>query len=232
MYCCHRTRKRRKVKGQRTKQRGKGKVQSPNVRLGLRLGLRLSLCDDRGVAALEGLIVFAILAGVFLAGLLLGQWGIGLQTAHMGARLLAFDAGDVELAKLGKPSNQPAQQFTGANWDTLAHGVNASWLSNMFTLSNGDFSGSVTGSSRGHVPGQGVSLFEYAPKTMGYGASGWAAASDPWRMPESVVGSTFIRIAYRVGLTRVSPSALDSTSARPIPHGDTVLETIYGLVGQ
>jgi hypothetical protein len=197
----------------------------------LAAGLRLGLRDDRGVAALEGLLVFALLAGVFVAGLLLSRWGTSLQSAQMGARLLAFDAGDVELARLGKPSDQPAQQFTSQNWDTLVNTATAGWLGNMFTLSNGDFSGSVSGTVRGRLPGQGA-LLEYAPATMGYHAEGWAAASDPWGMPESVVQSTFIRIAYHVGLTRASPDELDSTSAQQIPHGDTILETIYGLVGQ
>jgi hypothetical protein len=187
--------------------------------------------DDRGVAALEGILVFALLAGVFLACLLLAQWGTSLQSAHMGARLLAFDAGDAELARLGKPSNQPAQQFASENWDTLVNSVTANWLGNMFTLSNGDVSGSVTGTAHGRVPGQ-ASLFAYAPAVLGYHAHGWTAASDPWGMPESIVQSKFLRIAYHVGLTRTSPGDLDSTSAREIPHGDTVLETIYGLVGQ
>ena len=187
--------------------------------------------DDRGVAALEGILVFALLAGVFLACLLLAQWGSSLQSAQMGARLMAFDAGDAELARLGKPSNVPAQQFTSENWDTLVNSVTANWLGNMFTLSNGDVSGSVTGTARGRAPGQG-SLFTYAPAALGYHANGWAAASDPWGMPESVVQSSFLRIAYHVGLTRANPGELDSTSAREIPHGDTVLETIYRLVGQ
>ncbi len=195
-----------------------------------RLSSLVSRLDDRGVAALEGLLVVSLLAGVFLACLLLGQWGSSLQSAQMGARLLAFDAGDVALARMGKPSNQPAQQFTSQNWDTLAHGVNVAWLHNMYSLSNGDYSGSVTGSSRGRLPGQG--MFQYSPTTMGYYAGGWAAASDPWGRPESIVQLGFIRIAYHVGLTRASPAGLDSTSARPIPHGDTILETIYGLVGQ
>lgn len=187
--------------------------------------------DDRGVAALEGLLVFALLAGVFLACLFLAQWGTSLQSAQMGARLLAFDAGDVELARLGKPSNQPVQQFTSGNWDTLVNSGTADWLGGMFALSNGDFSGSVTGTAHGRLPGQG-SLFEYAPAAMGYHSRGWNAASDPWGMPESVVQSTFLRIAYHVGLTRVSPSELDSTNAREIPPGNAVLETIYGRVGR
>lgn len=187
--------------------------------------------DERGVAALEGLLVTALFAGVFLACLLLGQWGSSLQSAQMGARLLAFDAGDVELARLGKPSNAPVQQFTSENWDSLASSQTASWLHHMYTLSNGSFSGSVTGHTHGRTPGQG-SMFQYTSVTMGYNASSTTAASDPWTMPESVAQSTFLRIAYHVGLTRASPGDLDSTSARPIPHGDTVLETIYGLVGQ
>lgn len=191
-----------------------------------------SFRDDRGVAAMEGILVFALLAGVLLGCMLLGQWGTYLQSAQMGARLLAFNAGDSSLAKLGKSGNQPAQTFTSAKWDTLAPGVNATWLNKMYTLSNGDFLGNVTGTARGRLPSQGASVFDFASATMGYYANGWAAASDPWGMPESLAQSTFIRIAYDVGRTRVNPSALDSTCARPIPHGDTVLETIYGLVGQ
>ena len=187
--------------------------------------------DDRGVAALEGLLVFALLAGVFLACLLIASWGTGAQSAQMGARLLAFDAGDVTLAKMEKPANQPVQQFANGNWDTLVNQATASWLGHMFTLSNGDFSGSVTGTQRGRLPGQ-VSMFAYAPATIGYHAYGWAAASNSWGMPESIAQSTFLRIAYHVGLTRTNPGGLDSTCAHEIPHGDTVLETIYRLVGQ
>jgi len=187
--------------------------------------------DDRGVAALEGLLVVALLAGVFFACLLLAQWGTGLQSAQMGARLLAFDAGDADLAKLGKPANQPVQQLASGSWDTLVNHVTADWLGNMFTLSNSNVSGSVTGSARGKLAGQ-ASVFAYAPAAMGYHAYGWAAVSNPWGMPESVVQSTFLRIAYHVGLTRTSPGELDSTCAHEIPHGDTVLETIYRLVGE
>jgi hypothetical protein len=187
--------------------------------------------DDRGVAALEGVLVFALLAGMFLACLLVAQWGTSLQSAQMGARLLAFDAGDVDLAKLGKPANQPVQQFASENWGALVNGVTANWLGNVFTLSDSDVSSSVTGTAHGRLSVQ-ASLFAYARATMGYHALGWAAASDPWGMPESVVQSTFLRIAYHVGLTQTEPGGLDSTCARAIPHGDTVLETIYGLMGQ
>jgi hypothetical protein len=217
--------------GRRTRVSRLSPLASRHSPLASRFSPLASRLDDRGVAALEGLLIVALLAGVFLACLLLGQWGTSLQSAQMGARLLAFDAGDVELARLGKPSNQPIQQFTKENWDTLVNSVTADWLSGMYTLSNGGFSGSVTGTTRGRVPGQG-SLFEYTSATMGYHANGWAAACDPWGMSESVVQSAFIRIAYHVGLTRASPGDLDSTSARPIPQGDTVVETIYGLLGQ
>jgi hypothetical protein len=168
---------------------------------------------------------------VFFACLFLAQWGTSLQSAQMGSRLLAFDAGDVNLAKLGKPANQPVQQFANGSWDTLVNHVTANWLGHMFTLSNGDFSGSVTGTQHGRLAGQ-ASVFAYTPAAMGYRAYGWAAQSNPWVMPESVVQSTFLRIAYHVGLYRSNPGELDSTCAHEIPHGDTVLETIYRLVGQ
>ena len=208
----------------------KYEVRSPNVRRST-FDVRRSLGDDRGVAALEGLLVLALFGGVFLACLLLAQWGTSLQSAQMGARLLAFDAGDVELARLGKPANQPVQQFASENWDTLVNSVTSNWLGNMFTLSNSGVSGSVTGTAHGRVPGQ-ASVFSYTPAALGYHAHDWSAASNPWVMPESAVQSRFVRIAYHVGLTRASPGELDSTSAQEIPHGDTVLQTLYGLVGE
>ena len=110
--------------------------------------------DDRGVAAIEGLLVFALLAGVILGVMLLGQWGTYLQTAQMGARLLAFNAGDSSLAKLGKSANHPVQTLSSKNWDTLAPRVNAAWLHKMYTVSSGDFLGSVTGKARGRLPVQ------------------------------------------------------------------------------
>lgn len=193
--------------------------------------VRAVALDERGVAALEGVLVVALLAGVLLACLLLSQWGASLQSAQMGARLLAFDAGDVELARLGRPSSQPAQQLTPVDWDTLVSGVTADWLSRMFTLSNGDVSGSVTGAAHGRLPGQ-TSFFAYVPIAMGYRAGGSAAASDPWAMPESTVRTLFLRIAYHVGLTRAGPAELDSTSARAIPPGGAILDTIYARAGR
>ena len=208
MFCCHRNRPHRSYRS-----------------------YKAYAADDRGAAAVEGLLVVALLGGLFLAGLLLAQWGIGLQSAQMGARLLAFDVGDVTLARLGKPANLPVQQFTSATWDTLVNRTHADWLSGMFALSNGDFSGSVTGTVHGRIPGQ-RSMFAYTYKTMGYYSNGWSAASYLWAIPESVLRSTFTRIAYYVGYYRVSPSGLNSTCAQPIPRGDTVLETFYHLVGQ
>jgi hypothetical protein len=187
--------------------------------------------DERGVAALEGLLVFGLLAGVFLACLLAAQWGTSLQSAQMGARLLAFDAGDVELARLGRPSSQPVQQYASQTWDTLASAQTAQWLSGMFTLANGDLSGNVTGTAQGRLA-SGASLFEYVPAAVGFHAHGWSAASDPWDMSESLVSLTFLRLAYTVGLTRMSPGQLDSTCARQIPEGSAILETIYARVGR
>jgi len=201
----------------------------PKSKLGLAAcGLQL---DDRGVAALEGLLVLSLLAGVFFACLLLVSWGTNLQSAQMGARLLAFDAGDANLAKLGKPLSQPTRQFASENWGALVNGVTANWLGNMFTLRDSNVAGSDVGTAKGRLAGQ-ASLFAYTSATMGCNAHGWAGVSNPWGMPESVARSTYLRIAYHVGLTRTDPGGLDSTCARAIPHGDTVLETIYHKVGQ
>ena len=186
--------------------------------------------DDRGAAALEGLLVFAVVAGVFLSCLLFAQWGSGLQTAHMGARLLAFDAGDIALARVGKQLNQPVQQIASESWDTLVNSGTADWLGGMFTLSNRGVSGGVTGAARGKIPGQ-ASLFSYAPSVLGYQADNWATAADQWAMSDSAVGSFFLHIAYYVGLFRSEPSSLDSTSAEPIPHGNAILDTIYRRTG-
>jgi hypothetical protein len=198
---------------------------------GLRRAARGMRLGDRGVAALEGLLVVAMLAGFFCACLLLSSWGTSLQSAQMGARLLAFNAGNVNLAKVGKPLSQPTQQFASQNWVLLFNSPTASWLGNMFTLRDSNVTGNDLGTAKGRLPGQ-ASLFSYPPATMGCNAHGWAGISDPWGMPESVAQSTYLRIAYHVGLNRTTPSGLDSTSARAIPHGDTCLETIYHKVGQ
>ena len=209
----------------------KSKIRSTNVRRGLRLGLRLGLLDDRGVAALEGILVLAVFAGVFLSCVLLVQWGTYLQSAQMGARLLAFDAGDIELAKLGKLPNHPTQQFAIQSWDTLVNSPGAVWLGSMFTLSDASYSGSVTGTARGRLPGQGASLFELAPAAMGYHSRSWSAASNPWGVPESVAQLAFLRISYKVARYQVNSSDLVSMVVESIPHQVAVLETIYARVG-
>lgn len=187
--------------------------------------------DDRGAAALEGIIVLAALVGVFFAVLLIGQWGSGVQRAQMGARLLAFDAGDVNLAKLGRASNQPVQTVSSTRWDTLFNYVTADWLGGMFALSNDHFAGSVTGSQQGRQPGNSPSLFDYQPTTMNFNSRDWSAAANAWGMNESIVGLTFINISYYVGRYRVTPDGLDSTNAMTIPSTIPVLETIYARVG-
>ncbi|MCX6844655.1 MAG: hypothetical protein NTX53_20520 [candidate division WOR-3 bacterium] len=187
--------------------------------------------DDRGVAALEGLLVLALFAGVLLACLFLVQWGTYLQSAQMGARLLAFDAGDIALAKLGKAPNQPTQQFASQDWRTLVASPGAIWLGGVFALSSGGFSGSVTGTAQGRLPGQGPSLFNYSPATMGYGARNWAAASNPWAVPESVVQLTFLRVAYKVGRYQVDTSQIPSMVVESIPQQIAIVETIFRRVG-
>src|SRR5512137_1507704 len=97
--------------------------------------------DDRGAAAIEGVIVVAILAGIFLGALLLGMWGTHLQSAQMGARLLAFDAGDDSLARYGRAGDEATQTFSRGTWDTLAPALPAGWLNTMFVLPNDHFSG-------------------------------------------------------------------------------------------
>jgi hypothetical protein len=189
------------------------------------------VADDRGVAALEGLLVVALLAGVMLACLFLVQWGTYLQSAQMGARLMAFDAGDVELARVGKPGNLPTQSFTIEDWQALVSSPGAIWLGGLFSLSDGSYSGSVTGTARGRLPGQGPSLFGYSPATMGYYAHNWAGASNPWGVPESVIKLTFLRIAYNVGRYQVDTSHLTTMNVESIPHQVAILETIYSRVG-
>jgi hypothetical protein len=193
-----------------------------------------SLRDDRGVAATEAMLVLALLGGVFFAGLLLARWSTSLQSAQMGARLLAFDAGDVDFAKLGKPSRTATRQLVAETWDTLVDTlVDASksgWLTGMFALTNTRSTNRVTGSAQGRMPGQ-KSVFDYSPATMAYHASGWATASNPWGIPESVVRSSFLRIAFNVGRYQVDTSGFVSMVVQPLPTSPAILETIFGRAG-
>ena len=184
-------------------------------------------------AAVEGLVVFAVLAGVFFANTLIGNWGTSLQYGQMGARLLAFDAGDVELARLGKSTRKPVQKFESSSWDTIAK-VDAStsdWLNGMFVLSNDRFSATVADTAQGRLPAQTASLFHYGPATMRYFSQDWSVAANPWTNTESIVRMQFINISYHVGRYQADPGGLDSTQAAEIPYTFPVLETIFGRVG-
>ena len=157
--------------------------------------------NDQGQAALEGVLAVAVLGGVFLASLFLAQWGLGLQSAHMGARLLAFEAGDYPTAAQGKPANHPLQ-----NTDADLH--DGDWGSGFASgimhiihkiFSQGDIHGQVTGTTRGRVPGQST-LFSYASKVMGYHADYWAS-SDPWKVDKTAVKVVFYLVAWFVAWT-------------------------------
>jgi len=72
------------------------------------------------VAVVEGILMVAMLTGVLLGCLLLGQWGINLQHTQMGARLLTFNSGDLTLAKFGRPGDSAVQTLTTGGWDAYA----------------------------------------------------------------------------------------------------------------
>jgi hypothetical protein len=187
-----------------------------------------SFRDDRGVATLEGILVIALLAGVLLGCVLLGRWGTHVQDSQMGARLLTFNAGDVNLARFGRAGDSATQTFTTGGWDAYAGGLPASWLNTMFVLPNDRYSGRVKGTQRGREPGPGTSLFQYTSKSLGYHSSS-SAASNTWASSTTSVRSTFLGIAYYVGRYRVSPQSI---GAKPtIPAAIPVLESIYSRIG-
>ena len=191
--------------------------------------LRLqSFRDDRGVATLEGILVIALLSGVLLGCILLGQWGTHLQYAQMGARLLTFNAGTESLAKFGRTGNQATQTFTTGGWDAYAGTLPGNWLNTMFVLPNDHLRGSVSGSQSGRGPGAGPSLFQYTSRSLGY-RSGSSAATNPWADTASNVTSTFLGIAYYVGRYRVTAPGIGSKPT--VPSAIPVLETIYSRVG-
>jgi len=187
-----------------------------------------SFRDDRGVAMIEGILVFALLCGVLLGCILLGQWGTNLQKTQMGARLLTFDAGDISLAKFGRPGDSATQTFTTGGWDAYAGTLPAGWLNTMFVLPNDRYSGRVKGTQRGRLSSQGPSLFGFSPVSMGYFSSS-AAASNSWASSTTGVRLTFLGIAYHVGRYRVTPEGLGSKPT--IPAAIPVLESIYTRVG-
>ena len=199
------------------------------------IAARRCLRDDRGVAAIEGILVFAVLAGVLLGVMLLGQWATRLQYAQMGGRLLTFNAGDFSLARFGRPGDQAETTFSrdAVSWgsytafDTLPVG----WLNTLFTqLYNDRLSGRVRGTQRGRLaPEQGASMFEFSPASLGYHA-GASAASNAWADNPAKVETTFLGIVYWVGYEKQTPEALTSIPTPP-PSGLPLLESIYTRVG-
>ncbi|MBM3330732.1 hypothetical protein FJY68_02630 [candidate division WOR-3 bacterium] len=116
--------------------------------------VRRHLADDRGVAALEAVLVLLFIAGVLLGIVLLGQWGTHLQYSQMGARLLAFDAGDETLAKSGRAGDSAIQTFSISSWDPYGGSLPVGWLNVMFVLPNQRFCGRVSGVQSGRLLGQ------------------------------------------------------------------------------
>jgi hypothetical protein len=187
-----------------------------------------SFRDDRGVASVEGILVVALLTGVLLGCILLGQWGTHVQTAQMGARLLTFNAGDLSLARFGRTGDSATQAFSTGGWDAYAGTLPATWLNTMFVLPNDRFAGRVKGSQRGRRPSQDKSLFTFSPTSVGYFSSS-SASSNSWAATEPSVRSTFYGISYYVGRYRVTPGGI--TTKPTIPATIPVLETIYSRVG-
>jgi hypothetical protein len=187
-----------------------------------------SFRDDRGLATVEGILVFALLVGVLLGCLLLGQWGIRLQNAQMGARLLTFNAGDASLAKFGRPADTATQTFSTGSWNAYAGALPSSWLNTMFVLRNDRLAGRVKGTQRGRLQSPGGSLFEFSSASIGY-FSNSSAASNSWADTTRAARSTFLGIAYYVGRYRVTPQSIGTKPT--IPPAIPVLETIYSRIG-
>jgi hypothetical protein len=184
--------------------------------------------DDRGVAALEAILVILLFAGVLFGIVLLGQWGTHLQYSQLGARLLAFNASGDSLARFGRAGDSARQTFSRGSWDMYAGTLPVHWLDMMFVLPNDRFCGRVTGVQRGRQPGQGSSLFDFSPASIGY-SSGSCAGSNAWTASEPTVNSDFLGIAYYVGRYQSSPQSLGSVPV--IPPATPLLETIFGRVG-
>ena len=186
--------------------------------------------DDRGVAIVEGILVFALLAGVLLGCVLLGQWGTHLQNSQMGARLLTFNAGDTNLARFGRAGDSAKQTFSTGGWNAYAGTLPASWLNTMFTLTNANerTSGRVKGTQRGRLSGPAPSLFAFSSASVSY-FSNSSVSSNTWASSATDVRSTFLGIAYYVGRYRVTPQSIGTKPT--IPSTIAVLETIYSRIG-
>jgi len=196
---------------------------------GLRLGVGGLWRDHRGVASIEGIVVLSLLGAVFLCCLLLAQWGVHVQSAQMGARLLAFNSGDANLARFGRSADTATQTFSTGRWDTLASSLPTNWLNTMFTTLTDDYySGYVKGQQRGRLTNTGRSLFSFSSRSVGYFSSS-AAALNPWSGTAASARSTFMGIAYYVGRYRVSAQSISSIPT--IPATIPLLETIYSRVG-
>jgi hypothetical protein len=180
------------------------------------------------VAALEGILVFALLAGVLLGCMLLGQWGTHMQNAQMGARLLAFDAGDNSLARFGRTGDTATQTYSTGSWDTLAGTLPAGWLNTMFVLPSDLFSGRVKGTQNGRLASQSNSLFAFSRASVGYYSTS-SAATNSWAASAATVLTTFYGISYYVGRYQVTPQGIGSKPT--IPTAIPVVETIYHRVG-
>lgn len=188
-----------------------------------------SLRDDRGQAYLEGIFLFALLAGVLLGCMLLGQWGTHLQNSQMGARLLTFDAGNNTLAQFGRAGDTATQTTSTLTWNSLVDtSVHASWLNTMFTLQNTSLAGRVKGTQRGRGPSSGTSLFNFVTASVSYFSTS-ASGTNSWAGTTSQAASTFDGIAYYVGYNQKTPQGLSSVPT--IPATIPVLETIYKRVG-
>jgi hypothetical protein len=220
MCCCHNRSSKTGDRGPETGARSPSSV--------LRL---LSFRDDRGAAAVEGVLVFAMLAGVLLGVMLLGQWGTRLQYSQMGARLLTFDAGDDSLAKFGRLWDQASVTVSrdSVTWDTYFGSLPVDWFNTLFILHNDRYSSSVKGTQQGRLPSRGPNLFEFSRASLGYG-SGASAASNPWADTTSDVQLTFLRIAYWVGYNESTPEGLSFIPDIP-ESGLPLLESIYTRLG-
>ncbi len=184
---------------------------------------------------LEGLLVFALLAGVLLGCVLLGQWGVHLQYAQMGARLLAFDAGDVFLAKFGRTGDEAVQTFTrdSVSWSAYSSTLPAAWLGLLLdSLPNDRYAGSVRGTQRGRLPSKGRSLFDFSSAALGY-HSGSSVATNAWADTTADVKSKFLSIAWWVGYNEQPGGSVTSIPEVPPPPATVaiLLGTIYERVG-
>ena len=211
----------------------KSEVQCANGRRGVRLSLRLGLRDDRGVAMIEGILLVALLAGVLVGCMLLGQWGTHRQYAQMGARLRTFDAGTDSVARFQRLSDQTSQTLSrdSVTWGTHFSGlpVPVNWLDLFFVLHNDRLSGSRKGTQQGRLPSQGPSMFDFSPASLGY-HSGASAATNSWADTAANVELTFLGIAYWVGYNETTPQGLGFKPEIPA-SGLPILDTIYARVG-